>query len=60
MKTEVVICGVPFENENIRKILRQMKADGVTSVQIYIHWNRIEGKGRGQFDFSWYVILLCC
>lgn len=54
MKTEVVVCGVPFENPDVKNILKKMKADGVTAVQIYMHWNRYEPNKRGEFDFSYY------
>lgn len=54
MNTEVVVCGVPFEAPNVKEILRKMKKDGVTAVQIYMHWNRYEPDVRGEFDFSYY------
>ena len=54
MKSEVVICGVPFNDENIEEILKKIKADGFTSVQIYTHWGIIEPMKRGKFDFSFY------
>lgn len=54
MKRELVICGVPFGNDNIKEILKQMKTDGVTSVQIYMHWNKFEPNTRGEFDYSYY------
>lgn len=54
MKNEVVVCGVPFKNPNIKEILKTIKRDGVTAVQIYMHWNRIETEKRGEFDFSYY------
>ncbi len=53
MKTEVVMCGVPFDDPNVSDYLRKMKEDGVTSVQIYVQWNLYEPK-RGEFDFSYY------
>ena len=54
MAKEVVICGVPFDNENIEEILKKIKSDGFTSVQIYTHWGIIEPEKRGKFDFSFY------
>lgn len=54
MKREVVMCGVPFDDPNVRDYLRKMKEDGVTSVQIYVHWNKYEPERRGEFDFSYY------
>lgn len=53
-KTEVVVCGVPFESPNVKEILQKMKEDGVTSVQLYMNWNRYEPNQRGVFDFSYY------
>lgn len=54
MNSEVVVCGVPFDNPDVKSILKKMKKDGVTSVQIYMHWNRFEPNRRGVFDFSYY------
>lgn len=54
MQHEIVTCGVPFDAPNIREILKKIKEDGFTAVQIYMHWNKFEGKARGQFDFSYY------
>ena len=53
-QTEVVICGVPFNNPDIKNILKKLKADGVTAVQIYVHWRVFEPEERGKFDFSFY------
>jgi len=54
MQREVVMCGVPFDDPNVSDYLRKMKEDGVTSVQIYVHWNKYEPNCRGEFDFSYY------
>lgn len=54
MKRELVICHVPFNEPNIKEILAQMKKDGVTSVQIYMHWKKFEPEKRGEFDYSYY------
>lgn len=52
MKKEVVVCGVPFDDPHAEDILKRMKSDGVTAVQIYMHWFRIEPERRGEIDFS--------
>ena len=52
-KTELVVCGVPFEKENDEKLLEilgVLKSAGVTSIQIYTFWNRFEPKEKGAFD----------
>ena len=54
MKRELVVCHVPFEKPNIKEILSQLKKDGVTSVQIYMHWKKFEPEFRGGFDYSYY------
>lgn len=56
MDREIAVCGVHFETdkETIRKQLAQLKADGVTSVQIYCHWNKFEPEARGSFSFDYY------
>lgn len=54
MQREVVMCGVPFKDPNVSSYLRKMKEDGVTSVQIYVQWNKYEPNKRGEFDFSYY------
>ena len=54
MKREVVICGVPFEHPDIKNILKRIKEDGATSIQIYTYWNVFEPEKRGEFDFSEY------
>ena len=37
LQGEIVVCGVPFEKgeEEAKKALAKLKADGVTAVQIY-------------------------
>lgn len=54
--TELVICGVPFEkdDETVLEALGELKAMGVTSVQIYTCWNMFEPEARGVFDWSFY------
>lgn len=54
MNREIVVCGVPFDNPNIKNILKQMKEDGITAVQIYTFWSDFEPDKRGEFDFSKY------
>ncbi len=51
---EVVVCGVPFETDGEKQALENLKNAGVTSVQIYVHWRKIEGEERGRFDWSFY------
>lgn len=54
MKREIVTCGVPFKSPKVKEILKQIKEDGFTAVQIYVYWFKIEGEERGKFDFSFY------
>ena len=53
---EIVVCGVPFDKgeEEAKKALAKLKADGVTAVQIYCHWNKFEPDTRGEFSFGYY------
>jgi len=52
--TELVICGVPFEDRRIDAILREVKDLGFTSVQIYTFWKNVEPQKRDVFDWSLY------
>lgn len=56
MRGEIAVCGVHFDKdkESAREQLRKLKEDGVTSVQIYCHWNRFEPDERGVFSFDYY------
>lgn len=56
MQGEIAVCGVHFDRdkETVRRELAQLKADGVTSVQIYCHWNKFEPEKRGIFCFDYY------
>lgn len=56
MHGEIAVCGVHFDKdkENVRKELKQLKEDGITSVQIYCHWNKFEPQKRGEFSFDYY------
>lgn len=56
MSGEIAVCGVHFneDKETVRKELAQLRADGVTSVQIYCHWNKFEPQERGSFSFAYY------
>ena len=56
MYREIAVCGVHFneDKETVRRQLAQLKADGVTSVQIYCHWNKFEPEKRGEFSFDYY------
>ena len=51
---EIVVCGVPFETSQEKVALRKLKDIGVTSVQIYTFWKKIEPDGRGKFDWAFY------
>ncbi|MBE3123468.1 MAG: beta-galactosidase, partial [Planctomycetes bacterium] len=51
MKTELVICGVPFGTPREPEALRQVKDLGFTSVQLYTFWREYEPHGRGGFDW---------
>ena len=51
---EIVVCGVPFECPDEKEAIRKLKETGVTSVQIYVYWSKIEPDERGKFDFSFY------
>ncbi|MCX6360186.1 MAG: beta-galactosidase [Armatimonadetes bacterium] len=50
---EVVVCGVPFGEPCAEEALRQVKAHGFTSVQIYTFWKDLEPR-EGHFDWSVY------
>ncbi len=50
---EVVVCGVPFGEDCADEALRQVKAHGFTSVQIYTFWKEMEPE-EGRFDWSVY------
>ena len=52
MKTELVICSLPFGQPGEKEALRQVKALGFTSVQIYTFWRDFEPAGRGRFDWE--------
>ncbi len=56
MMRELVVCGVPFEEEDavVRQALKELKEMGVTSVQIYTFWNMFEPNARGQFEWGHY------
>lgn len=54
MAHEIVVCGIPFGKAEEREALRIVKDAGFTSVQIYVFWNRIEPRKRGEFDWSYY------
>ena len=56
MKHEIAVCGVNFnsDQETILSQLARLKEDGVTSVQIYCHWNKFEPNKRGEFSFDYY------
>ena len=49
---EIVVCQIPdFNRTDIADIMRQIKASGATSVQIYTFWRDFEPDAEG--DFKW-------
>lgn len=52
MKTEIVVCRIPFGTPGERDALRQVKDHGFTSVQIYTFWRGFEPAARGRFDWT--------
>ena len=53
-KTEVPVVTAPWDDEKCLDKMRQMKAAGVTSIQIYTFWRDFEHDKRGVFDWSGY------
>ena len=49
MSAEIVICGIPFGTDGEKEALRQVKACGGTSVQIYTYWRDFEPAAEGAF-----------
>ena len=52
MKTEIVICGAPFDTPDEVDALRRVKELGFTSVQIYTFWRDMEPAARGGFEWG--------
>ena len=52
MKSEIVVCGIPFGKPVEKEALRQVKEIGFTSIQIYTFWRDFEPARRGQFEWS--------
>ena len=52
MKTEMVVCGIPFGTPGEMDALGQVRDLGFTSVQIYTFWRDMEPAGRNAFDWS--------
>ena len=52
MKTEIVVCGIPFDTPDEDDALRRVKELGFTSVQIYTFWRDMEPAGRGGFEWE--------
>lgn len=52
MKTELVLCGIPFGKPKEKEALRQVKTLGFTSVQIYTFWRNFEPAARNRFDWE--------
>ena len=52
--TEITFCGIPEGNAGeVRRSLDKLKELGLTSVQTYIHWHKVE-PSPGAFDWSFY------
>ncbi len=51
---EIVVCGIPFGQNDEKDCLQIARDCGITSVQVYTHWNRFEPAARGEFDWSFY------
>ena len=49
-----MVCGVPFGTEREERALKQLRAIGVTSVQIYTFWKDFEPLAKGAFDWRHY------
>lgn len=54
VKTELVLCGIPFGKPGEKEALHQVKELGFTSVQIYTFWRDFEPAERGHFDWASY------
>jgi len=52
MKSERVICFLPFGTPAEKEALRQVKEMGFTAVQTYTFWRDYEPAKRGQFDWT--------
>ncbi len=52
MKTELVVCGIPFDTPDETDSLRRVRELGFTSVQIYTFWRDLEPAGRGGFEWG--------
>jgi hypothetical protein len=50
---EVTVCSVSHEDKDAEARLELLKQMGVTSIQTYIYWNKVE-KERGVMDWSEY------
>lgn len=51
---EIVVCGIPFGQNDEKDALQKARDCGITSVQIYTHWNLFEPNARSEFDWSFY------
>jgi hypothetical protein len=50
MRSELVVCGIPFGTPEEKEALRQVEILGFTAVQIYTFWRDYEPITRSQFD----------
>lgn len=50
-RMEAVVCSIGFEQPDLEARLRILKEMGVTSVQTYLYWNKIESR-KGRFDWK--------
>ena len=48
---EAVVCGIGLEHPDLEARLKILKEMGVTSVQTYLYWNKIEVQ-EGRFDWE--------
>ena len=67
--SELVVCGLPYGSQvtdpvtgeprpitdfELIEACGELKKLGVTAVQIYVYWNKMEPNARGEFDWSYY------
>jgi hypothetical protein len=52
-RMEITVCSISHQDENADEKLGLLKQMGVTSIQTYIYWNKVE-KERGVMDWSEY------
>jgi hypothetical protein len=50
---EITVCSLSHRDKDVSRQLSLLKRMGVTSIQTYVYWNKVE-KEPGQFDWSEY------